>query len=91
MTQVLETSIEETVEHVATLHGWLVRKIKWLGRRAAPDRLFAKGGRFIFIEFKRPDEKPTIQQAREHKRLLDAGFEIHTCDSVVSALRVLGL
>lgn len=91
MTQVLETSIEETVDHVATIDGWLVRKVKWVGRRAAPDKLYAKAGRFILIEFKRTGKAPTTQQEREHARLREAGFEVHACDSIVSALRVLGL
>lgn len=70
---------------------WLVRKVSWIGRRAAPDRLFAQRGRVVLIEFKRPGEGATLQQKREHRRFREAGIEVHVCDSILSAMTVLKL
>ncbi len=78
----LESAIEERVQRLAEARGWLVRKVKWLGRRGAPDRLYLRGGRFVFVEFKRAGKIPTPQQAREHQRLRDAGCEVVAIDSV---------
>lgn len=95
MPQTLELPIEDTVCSIAEKHGWLVRKVSWVGRRAAPDRLFSKivngHPRPLLIEFKREGEDATIQQKREHERLRSAGFEVHVCDSIPSALKVLGI
>lgn len=84
-----EYGIENEVVEWAEEDGWLVRKLKWIGRRSAPDRLFAKGGRVVFIEFKDPDGRMSEGQKRERKRMLDAGMDVHTIDSVEEAIRVL--
>lgn len=87
----LESSIEEWVCERAEAAGWYVRKLKWIGRRNGPDRFFAKGGRVLLIEFKRPGEGPRTGQAREIERLRLAGVEVHAIDSPLAALRVLGV
>ncbi len=93
MTHTLELPIEETVCDIAERNGWLVRKVAWVGRRAAPDRLFSKvvngHPRPVLIEFKREGKDATTQQKKEHERLRAAGFEVHVCDSITSALKVL--
>lgn len=95
MSQTLETSIEETVILIAEANGWLVRKVAWAGRRAAPDRLFSKivdcHPRPVLIEFKREGKDASTQQKREHHRLRESGIEVHVCDSITSALKVLGI
>lgn len=96
MAGTLELPIEETVCAIAEKHGWLVRKVSWPGRRAAPDRLFAKVSpcgetRHLFIEFKRPGKEPGLLQKKEHTTLIAAGFEVHVCDSINAALRILEL
>jgi len=89
---VTESPIEGVVCKLAEEAGWLVRKVSWLGRRAAPDRLFAKGGRVVLIEFKRPGTAfATLQQQLEHKRLTSSGIEVHVCDSISSGLSALGV
>ena len=94
MARTLELPIEETVCDVAKLNGWTVRKVSWPGRRGAPDRLFAKVSpcgkiRHVFIEFKRPGADPILRQSKEHIELRAAGFEVHTCDSINAAFRIL--
>ena len=86
-----EDVIERTVVNKAEADGWLVRKVAWPGRRAAMDRLFVKGGRTVWIEFKAPGQKPEPLQAREHKRFREHGAEVHVIDNAATGLGVLGL
>jgi hypothetical protein len=77
-----ESVIEGAVCDYATVRGWLVRKLGWIGRRGAPDRLFMKGGRAIFVEFKATGEKPDPIQVREIARMRSAGMEVHVIDDI---------
>lgn len=70
--------------------GWFVRKVAWPGRIGAPDRVFIKGGRTVWIEFKAPGKAPRLSQELEHERMRSAGAEVHWCDSVHDALTILG-
>lgn len=87
----LEDSIESQIVHEAEAEGWLCRKVKWIGRVAAMDRFFAKAGRVVLIEFKATGEEPRTTQRLEIGRFLKAGVEVHVCDSVAKARKVLGL
>lgn len=87
----IESAIEDWVCDRAEAAGWLVRKLQWVGRRNAPDRLFAKDGRVLFIEFKRPGEQARPTQAREVIRMQAAGMEVHVLDSPLLALHILGI
>jgi hypothetical protein len=87
----LESRIEYTVVMRAMRAGWFVRKVAWLGRKDAPDRVFAKGGRTVWIEFKAPGEVARLSQDKEHGLMRAAGMEVHVVDSVIAGLRILGL
>lgn len=87
----IESPIEEWVCEKAESAGWLVRKLKWIGRRNGPDRFFAKDGRVVLIEFKRPDQGARPGQQREIDALAAAGVEVHVVDSPMAGLRVLGV
>lgn len=87
----IESPIEEWACQQAEAAGWLVRKLNWVGRRSACDRFFAKDGRVVLLEFKRPGEEPTQVQAREMTRLANAGVEVHAVDNPLAALRILGV
>jgi hypothetical protein len=87
----IESPIEDWVCDKAQDAGWLVRKLQWVGRRNAPDRFFAKDGRVVLIEFKRPDGEPRPTQAKELAALHAAGVEVHTVDNPLAGLRVLGV
>ena len=52
---------------------------------------FSHRGRVVWIEFKKPGEKPRLAQTLEHDRMKAAGAEVYTCDSVVEALKILGI
>lgn len=71
--------------------GWYYRKVRWVGRRNAPDNVFAKDGRTVWIEFKRPGEEARATQGREIQRMRDAGMEVHVVDNPLAALRILGV
>lgn len=88
-----EAAVENPVVARAESAGIFVRKLAWVGRRAAPDRLFAHKtlGGAVFIEFKDKGEKPGMLQKREHELMRAAGLEVHVCDNVDDAMRVLGL
>lgn len=61
----------------------IVRKIRWIGRRNAPDDLvwFGPPLRCGFIEVKRPKKDATTSQAREHGKLRDAGWLVFSADT----------
>lgn len=80
--------------------GWISRKLQWIGRRGAPDRLVAKPfrrpcphcgtrGRVVLIEFKRKGERPDGQQQKEIDRLRNAGLDVRIIDDMtdIVALR----
>lgn len=76
----LESTVEDHLVDSCKAIGVEVRKVKWLGRRHAPDRLlFILGG--IWVELKRPDEEPRPGQKREHKRMRAAGMWVEVIDT----------
>lgn len=86
-----EAPIEGTVCNWAEEDGWHVRKLGYPGRRGAPDRMFIKDGRVVFVEFKRPGKKADALQRRELSKLLAHGADVLTCDSIEEACAHLGI
>jgi hypothetical protein len=81
MTELREASgVEDPVVAFAKQWGWKVRKLKWIGRRAAPDRMFFRAGKIVFVEFKRAGKAPNVLQEREIKRMRDNGLTVHVID-----------
>jgi len=71
--------------------GGEVRKLAWIGRANAPDRLVMlplgawaapRSSAHPLVELKAPGVKPSAAQLREHARLRDAGFFVLVLDSV---------
>lgn len=87
----IESSIEEYVCGEAKKDGWVVRKLKWVGRRNGMDRFFLKAGRIVLIEFKRPGVTARATQQREIDLFKANGAEVHVVDNPLAALRVLGI
>jgi len=89
---VLESAVERPVVKRAERAGYYVRKVQWVGRIGAPDRLFARKDRGqVYIEFKKPGAEPRRSQIEEHKEMRQAGIEVHVCDNTEDALRILWL
>jgi hypothetical protein len=78
------------VQRVKALGGG-VRKVRWVGRRGAPDRLVMLPdpgpGRGVFnnswwVELKAPGVKPEAYQLREHERMRKMGQRVVVIDSI---------
>lgn len=89
-----ESTIENhLVQRVKELGGE-VRKVKWIGRHGAPDRLVMlpaelKDGRAtspayrtLWVELKAPGEKAKPHQVREHDRMRAMGQRVLVIDSI---------
>ena len=86
--------------------GGEVRKVKWIGRRGAPDRLVmlpgswgttSAGGSFwvaprtVWVELKAPGKKAEPHQLREHKRMQAMGQRVEVIDSFEGVDNLLGV
>lgn len=76
-----EKDIESWSCRLAAKEGWWHRKFCSPGKRSAPDRIFAKNGWVIFVEFKAKGAKATDPQREEHKIMRAAGLTVYVCDS----------
>ena len=86
----LERTVEKYLVDQATAIGFEVRKVKWIGRNGAPDRVLRGFGQTIWVETKAPKKGPKPCQIREHKRMRDAGQTVRvaaTFDQVDEVLR----
>lgn len=72
-----EAQLREYAKKTAISRGWMVRSLKWEGRRNAPDRMYAKEGRVVFVEFKRSEkEEVRAAQEREQEIMREYGLEV---------------
>lgn len=77
-----ESEIEAHLVKRVKERGGIAYKFTSLNRRSVPDRICAMPGNvIIFCELKRPGEKPTEAQAREHQRLRDLGCKVLVLDT----------
>lgn len=92
-----EARVETALVRGVKRAGGLVRKVRYIGRRHATDRLVILPhperkfgmGRVIFIELKAPGKKPRGGQGREHLRLVGAGAEVRVIDTLEGVERFL--
>ena len=77
-----EAKIEKYLCDRVKMLGGEVRKVKWIGRRGAPDRLVMLTRLTIWVELKAPGKEPEPHQAREHKRMRDMGQRVEVIDSM---------
>lgn len=70
----LERDIERRLVSRIKAMGGLCMKFTSPGRASVPDRIvMLPKGDMLFVELKRPGEKATAAQAREHQRYRDLG------------------
>lgn len=82
--RVSEHAVELAVIRFAESLGWrFIRKVRWIGRRACPDRMFLRNGQYIWIEFKAPGESLRPDQIREIRRMRQNGAIVHVVDNVL--------
>lgn len=85
----LEVDIEDKVVKWAQKHKFLTPKVKFM-EAGYPDRMFVSPqGHTIFIEFKRPGQKPTPIQEHRLNELQKRGIPATWCDSVLEAITIL--
>jgi len=84
-----ESSLERSIIRKAKELGWLVRKVQWLGRAGAPDRLFVRNGEVVFVELKREGGWLRRDQWKEARALRTQGVIVRAADSLADALKVL--
>jgi hypothetical protein len=87
-----ESVIEQHLVRRVKQLGGEVRKVQWIGRRGAPDRLVMlphghRAGsnssiKTFFVELKAPGKKPEPWQRREHVRMVDMGQRVVVIDSI---------
>ncbi len=80
LSRIRESDVEDYLKERVHAHGGEVRKLQWIGRRGAPDRLVMLEGPH-FIEMKRPGEVPEPHQDREHGRMRKHGLQVWVLDS----------
>jgi hypothetical protein len=85
----LEKTIEKNVTKYAKDKGWLSFKFVSPSNRGVPDRIFMKGGRTIFIEFKASGKKPTKLQWRRIEQIEKAGLAVFVVDSVEDGREII--
>lgn len=87
----------EIVDEVRTVkqavrHGYRVYKLMFIGVRGAPDRLFGRNGYAVLIEFKKPNDVPSLQQLRRHDELRRSfGFRVEWTDDYGEACKILDI
>lgn len=72
-----ERDVEAYLVKRVKARGGEVRKVKWIGRNSAPDRVVMflstdispTDANLVWVELKAPGEKPTAAQLREHERM----------------------
>lgn len=85
-----EASIEQRCVDWARERGVLARKMNGFGFNSWPDRLFLGRSRAgVWIEFKRPGERPTLAQARVHQDLLARNQAVYVIDNLEDFKAVL--
>ncbi|MDR8026468.1 VRR-NUC domain-containing protein [Burkholderia cenocepacia] len=83
-----ESDIENYLVARVKALGGEVRKVKWIGRRGAPDRIVMLPARSgyrapltVWVELKAPGVPPEAHQVREHERMRAAGQYVEVVDS----------
>lgn len=94
-----ESDIESYLVKRVKAMGGEVRKVQWIGRRGAPDRLVMlppgiviypgpEFGFTIWVELKAPGVKAEPHQIREHKRMQAMGQRVEVIDSLAGVDRL---
>ena len=72
-----ERDVERALVKRVKAEGGEVRKVQWIGRRGAPDRLVLLPDRGpLFVELKAPGGRLSRLQDVEHRRLRAAGCRV---------------
>jgi hypothetical protein len=85
-----ERDIEDYLVNRVQAMGGEVRKVQWIGRSGAPDRVVMRPmGQLTWVELKAPGKKPTAAQLREHARMREVGQVVAVIDSLAGVEELL--
>ena len=83
---ILEKEVEAALVRRVKAIGGLCEKFTSPGRRSVPDRIITMpNGQIIFVEVKRPGQKPTAAQLKDHERRRALGCDVRVIDSMEDA------
>ena len=89
--QTCERDVERYLVEQTAKRGGETRKVQWIGRHGAPDRLVMLPGRpAVWVELKAPGEKAKPHQLREHARMRALGQHVVVIDSFDGVDELLG-
>jgi Holliday junction resolvase len=72
----MESQIQRKIKLKLEKAGWLVVKVIQCSAPGFPDLVALKQGKAIFLEIKRPGEKPRPLQEYRHEQLRKQNFEV---------------
>lgn len=75
---VTESEIQRRIIQRYESAGWLVVKIGLCNKNGFPDLMMLKDGKAMFVEVKRPGERPRPLQIYRQEELKAKGFEVLT-------------
>lgn len=84
-----ESKVEKDSVNVARANGWFTRKYKSPAQNGVQDRLFVKGSRVVFIEYKRIGKEPTGLQCDDAAELRAHGGEVYWTNTVRGTKMIL--
>ncbi len=88
-----EAEIEAYLVQELRRIGGACRKLKWIGRRAAPDRFVMHArlpGGCCLVELKAPGKEPRPDQFAEHEKLRKHGVQVAVINSLDGVDRFIG-
>lgn len=77
-----ERDIEDYLVDRVKEAGGEVRKVRWIGRTGAPDRVIMLAGQTVWVELKAPGKPAKTHQEREHRRMRAMGQRVEVIDSM---------
>lgn len=77
-----ERDIEKHLVDCAKRAGAEIRKVKWIGRRGAPDRKLMHRALGCWVELKAPDKDLDDHQVREIIRMREMGEKVMVFNSI---------
>lgn len=78
----LESAIQTKIKNELEKKGYLVIKLIQTTLNGIPDIMALRSGTTVFIEVKRPGNKPTPLQSYRHDQLTKKGFKVLTASSI---------
>jgi hypothetical protein len=84
-----ESDVEKLLKTTVESNGGEVRKVNWVGRRGAPDRLVLLPGWGVFVELKNTGKKAPAYQLREADRLRYSGFDCRIIDNQAGVIGLI--